>query len=175
MSLSDSCAHDDRQCRRYATHKRCMDFPSNVSSNAYRPHAHISPHNNLCFAAFRRRMISSQQNLSDFFGISVGFDTTARHRGAAEETSAFISSVERLRTQALLLLLSSKVTDSFKASPIAARRMHEASAPCDDHARVALWFLFFFFFPGEGGSESSSITVHNRLRYMRSFQFALLF
>lgn len=46
----------------------------------------------------------SRQKLCDFFEFSVDFDTLARHLGAAEELSAFISSVEMLRTQAQQLL-----------------------------------------------------------------------
>lgn len=55
----------------------------------------------------------SRQNLSDFFEFSVGFDTAARHRGAAEESSAFISSGERLRTQARQLLSLTVQGDTF--------------------------------------------------------------
>lgn len=55
----------------------------------------------------------SRQNLSNFVEFSVGIDTTAYHHGAAEESSAFISSVERLRMQAQQLLSVTVKGDRF--------------------------------------------------------------
>lgn len=92
-------------------------------------------------------------------------------RATAQVSSAFISSVERLRTQAQQLLPPTVQGDRL-VQGLADSRMHAASTPRDDCARV---LLYFSWGGGGVGSESSSITVHNRLHYMRFFQFALLF